>query len=176
VAFSYLADRRGSRDPRGRLHVPAVLPIATLVLLTGAFALLDAGPTQIALILAGGLTMTAAVGPVAAVVTDVVHPGLRATAISTVSVMQNLFGLAIGPLLTGLLADLYGLGNALAVMPAACGAAALAFWYGSNLCPGSGCHHRADHPAVTRRQQESGASRRRRPSASPCPAESGARS
>ena len=177
VGFSYLADRRGARDPRGRLHVPAVLAIVTLVLLTSAFALLDAGPTQIALILAGGLTMTAAVGPIAAVVTDVVHPGQRATAISTVSVMQNLFGLALGPLLTGLLADLYGLGNALAVMPAACGVAALAFWVRLEpLRPGPGCHRHADHPTVTRRQQESDASRRRRPSASPCPAESGARS
>jgi MFS transporter, Spinster family, sphingosine-1-phosphate transporter len=45
--------------------------------------------------------MTGAVGPVAGVVTDVVHPGLRATAISTVTVTQNLFGLAVGPVLTG---------------------------------------------------------------------------
>jgi MFS family permease len=142
VAFAHLADRRGSRDPRGRLQVPAVLAIATLVLLTSAFAFLDAGPTQIALILAGGLTMTAAVGPTAAVVTDVVHPGLRATALSTVAVMQNLFGLAIGPLLTGLLADRYGLENALAVMPAACGVAALAFWYGSN-------HYVRDRDSIT---------------------------
>jgi MFS family permease len=142
VAFAYLADRRGSQDPRGRLHVPAVLAIATLILLTSAFALIEAGPTQLALILAGGLTMTAAVGPVAAVVTDVVHPGLRATAISAVSVTQNLLGLATGPLLTGLLADRYGLGNALAVMPAACGVAALAFWYGSN-------HYVRDRDAVT---------------------------
>jgi MFS family permease len=131
VAFAYLADRLGFRDPRGRLRVPATLSMATLVMLTSAFTLLDAGPLQFALILTGGLTMTAAVGPVAAVMTDVVHPGLRATAISTVSVVQNLLGLAIGPLLTGLLADLYGLRNALAVMPAACGVAALAFWYSS---------------------------------------------
>jgi MFS family permease len=132
IAFAYLADRLGSGDPRARLRVPAVLSTATLVMLTSAFALLDAGPLQFALILTGGLTMTAAVGPVAAVMTDVVHPGLRATAIATVSVVQNLLGLAIGPLLTGLLADLYGLRNALAVMPAACGVAALAFWYASN--------------------------------------------
>jgi MFS family permease len=131
VAFAHLADRRASRDPRGRLRVSAVSSIATLVLLTTAFAMRDAGPLQIALILAGGLTMTAAVGPVAAVMTDVVHPGLRATAISTLTVVQNLLGLAIGPLLTGLLADLYGLPTALTVMPAACGVAAVAFWYGS---------------------------------------------
>jgi MFS transporter, Spinster family, sphingosine-1-phosphate transporter len=141
VAFAHLADRRGSRDPRARLRVPAVLSIATLALLTTAFTV-RAGPLQIALILAGGLTMTAAVGPVAAVMTDVVHPGLRATAISTLTVVQNLLGLAIGPLLTGLLADLYGLPTALTVMPAACGVAAVAFWYGSG-------HYVRDRDAVT---------------------------
>ena len=75
--------------------------------------------------------MTAAIGPVAAVVADVVHPGLRATALSTVVVVQNLFGLAVGPLLTGLLADRFGLPTALAVMPAVCAVAAMTFWYGS---------------------------------------------
>jgi hypothetical protein len=53
-----------------------------------------------------GLTVTGAVGPVVAVVTDVGQPGLRATAISTVTATQNLLGLAVGPVLTGLLADL----------------------------------------------------------------------
>src|SRR3954447_10443512 len=141
IAFAYVADRVGSRNPRGRLQVPAALSIASLVLLTTAFALLKPRALQFALILTGGLTMTAALGPVAAVMTDVVHPGLRATAISTVTVVQNLLGLAIGPLLTGLLADLYGLRNALALMPAACGVAALAFWYGSN-------HYADDRDAV----------------------------
>jgi MFS transporter, Spinster family, sphingosine-1-phosphate transporter len=66
------------------------------------------------------------------VVSDVVHPGLRATAISTAFVVQNLFGLAIGPLLTGLLADLYGLPVALALTPAACAlAAAIALFNGA---------------------------------------------
>jgi MFS transporter, Spinster family, sphingosine-1-phosphate transporter len=131
IAFARLADAIGARDPRGRLRVPAALSVVTLVLLTVAFAVLPPGPLQIALLLAGGTTVTASVGPVAAVATDVVQVGLRATAISTVAVVQNLFGLAVGPLLTGLLADRYGLPAALAVMPAACGVAALVLWYGS---------------------------------------------
>jgi MFS family permease len=131
IVFAYLADLAAARDPRGRLRVPAALSVVTLGLLTSAFALIDVGPWQIALIIAGGLTATAAVGPVAAVVADVVHPGLRATAIATVSVTQNLLGLAAGPLITGLIADSYGLPTALAVVPIAGGFAALAFWYGS---------------------------------------------
>jgi hypothetical protein len=77
VAFARMADRVGSQDSRGRLRVPAALSIATLVLLTSAFVFLDARSPQIGIILTGRVTMTAAVGPVAAVVTDVVHAGLR---------------------------------------------------------------------------------------------------
>ncbi|MDT7574648.1 MAG: transporter, Spinster family, sphingosine-phosphate transporter [Pseudonocardiales bacterium] len=132
IVFAYVADRAAARDRRGRLRVPAVLSVATFGLLTCAFAFVDPGPWQIALIIAGGLTATAPVGPVAAVVADVVHPDLRATAIACASVAQNLLGLAVGPVLTGVIADHYGLPAALTVIPTACGGAALAFWYGSH--------------------------------------------
>ncbi|MDN5750892.1 MAG: MFS transporter, partial [Pseudonocardia sp.] len=135
IAFAYVADRAAARDPRGRLRVPAALAVATAVLLATAFATLPPGPWQFALVVAGGLTATAAVGPVAAVATDVVRAGLRATAIGAVVVGRNLLGIAVGPLITGVLADLYGLPTALAVMPAACGVAALAFWSGSRRYP-----------------------------------------
>jgi MFS family permease len=60
-------------------------------------------------------------------VIDVVHPSVRATAASILSLIQNLFGLAGGPLLTGLLSDRYGLHVALAVVPAFCVLAAILF-------------------------------------------------
>ncbi|MCC6196465.1 MAG: MFS transporter, partial [Burkholderiales bacterium] len=75
---------------------------------------------QFALILAGGFMMAVNVGPIAAVVIDVVHPSVRATAASVLSLVQNLFGLAGGPLLTGLLSDRYGLAFALTVVPTFC--------------------------------------------------------
>jgi hypothetical protein len=50
---------------------------------------------------------------------------------STVSVRHTEpAGPRVGPLITGRLADRYGLPRARAVMPVACGVAALAFWYG----------------------------------------------
>ena len=61
--------------------------------------------------------MTVTVGPVGAVVIDVVTPEVRATAMSMITVSQNLFGMAVGPLITGVLSDSYGLGTALAVVP-----------------------------------------------------------
>ena len=52
---------------------------------------------------------------------------VRATAASVLSLVQNLFGLAGGPLLTGLLSDRYGLPFALAVVPLSCLVAAALF-------------------------------------------------
>jgi MFS family permease len=61
--------------------------------------------------------MSGTIGPAAAVVVDVVHPGIRATAASVLALTQNLLGLAVGPLLAGLLSDAYGLPFAMSVVP-----------------------------------------------------------
>ena len=50
--------------------------------MSAAFALLAPGKAQFALIVAGAVMMTGSIGPVAAVVVDVVHPGVRATGFS----------------------------------------------------------------------------------------------
>jgi MFS family permease len=86
--------------------------------MTFAFGILGPGPTQYALLVAGALLMTACIGPSGAVVTDVAHPAIRATAVSVLSLTQNLLGLAVGPVLTGFLSDMYGLAFAMAVVPA----------------------------------------------------------
>jgi MFS transporter, Spinster family, sphingosine-1-phosphate transporter len=131
ILFAHLADRGAARTPRARLLVPAVLAIVTAGLLSSTFAAVGPGLVQFLLLLVGGATMTAAVGPVSAVVVDVVHPALRATAISTMVVVQNLGGLAIGPVLAGWLSDRYGLTAALTAIPLLCIAAAGLFWSGS---------------------------------------------
>ncbi len=56
---------------------------------------------QFALILLGGFLMTCTVGPVSAIVIDVIHPGVRATGASVLALFQNLFGLAAGPFIAG---------------------------------------------------------------------------
>jgi len=131
IAFAHVADRAAVRNPRARLLVPAVLAMVSAGLLVTAFAAVGPGVVQFLLVVAGGATMTAASGPVAAVVVDVVHPALRATAISTMAAVQNLLGLAVGPVLAGWLSDLYGLTAALTVIPVLCVASAATFWYGS---------------------------------------------
>jgi MFS transporter, Spinster family, sphingosine-1-phosphate transporter len=120
IAFAHVADRAAVRNPRARLLVPAVLAMVSAVLLVTAFAAVGLGVVQFLLVVAGGATMTASSGPVAAVVVDVVHPALRATAISRMAAVQNLLGLAVGPILAGWLSDLYGLTAALTVIPLLC--------------------------------------------------------
>ena len=133
IGFAHVTDRAAVRRPRARLLVPAALAVLTAGLLTTAFAAVGPGVVQFLLILVGGATMTAAVGPVSAVVVDVVHPALRATAISTLTVVQNLVGLAIGPVLAGWLSDRYGLTAALAVLPLLCVVSAAMFCYGARF-------------------------------------------
>ncbi|WP_431776171.1 MFS transporter [Streptomyces cucumeris] len=131
IVFGHVADRCAVGRPRRRLMVPAVLAAVAWGLLFTAFGVLSPGGVQYALIVVAGLAVAAALGTAPAAVIDVVHPSVRATAVGMVTLVQNLFGLAIGPVLTGLLSDAFGLGTALAVMPLFCLAAAAVFWLGS---------------------------------------------
>jgi predicted MFS family arabinose efflux permease len=127
VIWSAVADRISVRNRRARLYVPATVAILTTLLLCPALALLPPGGTQYALLIAGGLFMAGTIGPIAAVVVDVTHPGLRATASAVLALTQNLIGLAGGPLLTGVLSDQYGLQAAMATAPLSCLLAAIMF-------------------------------------------------
>jgi len=127
LIWGVVADRLTPRFARARLFVPVVGAVLTTVFMGAAFGLLPPGNAQFALIIAGGLMMAVNVGPITAVVIDVVHPSIRATAASVLSLVQNLFGLAGGPLLAGLLSDKYGLPFALTVVPAFSLLAALFF-------------------------------------------------
>jgi MFS transporter, Spinster family, sphingosine-1-phosphate transporter len=116
-ALSVISDRASARFPTARLIVPAIAAFATTVFMCAAFFGFAPGQAQFVLILAGALVMAGSVGPTDAVVIDVTHPGLRATAVSVLSLTRNLFGLAGGPLLAGMLSDRYGLPVAMAVIP-----------------------------------------------------------
>jgi len=121
VVWGVIIDRAGARRPRAKLQAMALLCGMSLLLGT-AFGAQYIGleistSAQFALIAIGSLVMTCTVGPVAAVVIDVVHPGVRATGSSVLALFQNLFGLAAGPFIAGVLSDLLGLQQALALMP-----------------------------------------------------------
>jgi MFS transporter, Spinster family, sphingosine-1-phosphate transporter len=127
LLWSFVADRLSARIPSARLLVPAAAAVLTTLFMCAAFAGVPPGAAQFALIAAGGLVMAGSVGPTDAVVIDVIHPGLRATAVSILSLTRNLFGLAGGPLLAGALSDAYGLSFAMSVVPVLCLIAAVLF-------------------------------------------------
>lgn len=115
IVGGLLADRAGQRR---RLHFASACTLTSFVLLTTAFAI-PAGPAQMALLLAGTTLTGAHAGVVGAVIIDVIHPGLRATAIATLALSNNLLGLAPGPYLAGVISDATSLRTAMMVMPAA---------------------------------------------------------
>ena len=117
VIWGALVDRAGVRHPRRKFAVLALLCVATTVVLVAAFSLALEPPAQFALIVLGSFLATCTVGPVSAIVIDVIHPGVRATGCSVLALFQNLFGLAAGPFLTGVLSDAWGLVPALTAMP-----------------------------------------------------------
>ncbi len=122
VAWGAVVDRVGVKQPRNKLRAMAVLCVMALAVLMPTFgatgaSTTPAASTQFALIALGGFLMTCTVGPVSAVVIDVVHPGVRATGASVLALFQNLLGLAAGPFIAGVLSDAYGLATALSVIP-----------------------------------------------------------
>jgi len=102
---------------RRRLLVVAGLCLLTTLIFVLAFGVLPHGPGQFRLVLLGGFAMACTVGPIAAVVFDVIHPAMRATGAAVLSLTQNLLGLAVGPFLTGWLSDLWNLQIALTLVP-----------------------------------------------------------
>jgi MFS family permease len=117
VVWGAVVDRVGARRPRRKLAALALLCGISMAVLVVAFGLADGASWQFALIACGGFLATCTVGPVSAIVIDVVHPGVRATGSSVLALFQNLFGLAAGPFIAGLLSDAWGLTPALTATP-----------------------------------------------------------
>ena len=135
VAWGYAADRRAQRNARAKMTLPAGCLVVAALLLAPAFGFLPPGNLQFLAIAAGGFMMTAATGAIPSVAIDVIHPGLRASAAAMVAVVQNLFGLAAGPFLAGVLSDAVGLATALALMSLFCLASAAVLVAGARAYP-----------------------------------------
>jgi predicted MFS family arabinose efflux permease len=132
LVLGSVVDRAGVRRPGRRFSAVALLCLLAMVTLMFAFGSQHVGitlspATQFGVILLGGFLATCTVGPAAAIVLDLIHPGVRSTGASVLSLFQNLFGLAAGPFIGGLLSDAIGLENALALTPLACLLAAASF-------------------------------------------------
>lgn len=134
VVLGAIVDKVGARRQDNRFVAIAIMSLTTMLVLMFAFGARSLGVAltqngQFALILLGGFFATCTVGPAAAIVIDVIHPGVRSTGASILSLFQNLFGLALGPFLAGVLSDVMGLQMALTLTPLSCVLAAVAFLF-----------------------------------------------
>jgi MFS family permease len=76
------------------------------------------------------LLMAGTTGPAGAMVANLTHPSIHATAFATLTLVNNLLGLAPGPFVTGVLADHLGLMGAMQIIPLVALGAATAFAIG----------------------------------------------
>ncbi|BCQ26269.1 MFS transporter [Caballeronia sp. NK8] len=109
--------RVAQRKPRNKLPALSVLCVTTSVIFITAFGGHYTGDVQFRWIVVGAFFMNCTVGVVAGVAMDVIHPGMRSTGAAVLSLFQNMFGLAVGPFLAGILSDRWGLQHALALTP-----------------------------------------------------------
>ena len=130
IACGWGVDRLSRLHPRNKLRVPAVYAVAAFALLTTAFVL-PPGDLQYALILAGVFVAGGHCGAAGAVISEVTHPGLRATALAVLVLGNNLLGFAPGPVLVGVVSDAIGLKAAMTLAPVVCLLAATFFLLGA---------------------------------------------
>jgi MFS family permease len=129
IACGMASDRLlGTNAQRARLSTYFCLGSAVLV--GAAFALGQGAPQLVMLGLAMFLAASTA-GPAGAMVANLTPAALHGTAFAVLTLANNAFGLAPGPIVTGWLADRIGLLGALQLLPAASLAAALTFYLAS---------------------------------------------
>ncbi|MCY1426328.1 D-galactonate transporter [compost metagenome] len=121
-----LADRAGRKKPEKTLALAITFCLGACVLLMIAMRMAP-GAAQFSMVAVGIFFAAGSYGPAGAVVTNLVHTSIHATAIATLVLANNLLGGAPGPYLTGVLADRIGLLGALQWIPLISLAAALAF-------------------------------------------------
>jgi MFS family permease len=129
VVCGWMSDRFGKSSPPRKLTFAIALCLTCFVLLSIAFRQ-PTGAFQLAMIAAGMFVAAGTSGPAGAMVANLTHAAIHGTAFATLTLANNLLGLAPGPFVTGALADRFGLQTALQVIPCIGLAAALAFLIG----------------------------------------------
>ncbi len=104
VAGGWLADLVQRRRPEGRLLVAALgfLVGAPIVLIA---LLIHNLPLFIAVFVVGGISLTFCIGPLNAVIQDIIVPGMRATALGLTLLLAHLLGDAAAPTVIGAIAN-----------------------------------------------------------------------
>jgi MFS family permease len=129
VICGAVTDRVCRHSPPRKMAMAIVYCLTTAVILGVAFQLTP-GVTQLSVIGMGMFLVAGTAGPAGAMVANLTPTPIHATAFATLTLANNLLGLAPGPLLTGVLADHIGLLDAFKLVPCVALFAAVAFWIG----------------------------------------------
>lgn len=124
-----ITDRISRQRPQRKWNVAMIYSLTSSLLLLVALQL-PAGKAQLVLLGLAMLMVAGTTGPAGAMVANLTHPSIHATAFATLTLANNLLGLAPGPFITGMLADHIGLMGALHLVPLVSFAAAAAFAIG----------------------------------------------
>ncbi|MGS3150010.1 MFS transporter [Aeromonas sanarellii] len=128
ILCGMLSDRLCKARPDRKISLAIAYCLGSCVLLSLAFAL-PVGLAQILLICLGMFIATGTSGPAGAMVANLTHASIHGTAFATLTLANNLLGLAPGPFITGKVSDHIGLDNAFQLVPLISIAAALVFLY-----------------------------------------------
>lgn len=143
VVCGMVSDRLCRADGERKISLAIVCALLSCTAFSVGFSL-PAGPLQLACIALGMFLVSGTTGPAGAMVASLTHAAIHGTAFATLTLVNNLIGLAPGPLVAGVLADHLELNQALALVPLASIGSAVIFNYARS-------HYAAD---VLRQQQQ----------------------
>jgi predicted MFS family arabinose efflux permease len=147
IVCGWITDRLTRQLAIRKWTTAIVYSAMSLVFLGGAF-LVEPGKPQLLLLAIGIFFAAGVTGPAGAMVSNLTHESIRATAFGTLTLANNLLGLAAGPLITGILADRLGLETAMQIVPLAALGALIALVIGRRAYPAS--LHRVGGTAAAR--------------------------
>jgi predicted MFS family arabinose efflux permease len=136
IVCGTVTDRLSRQVALRKWTTAIVYSLVSLVSLGVGFSL-PAGGTQLLLLAVGVFFAAGASGPAGAMVANLTAESIRATALGTLTLANNLLGLAAGPLVVGILADRVGLVDAMKVMPLVAVASLVALLIGRKAYPAS---------------------------------------
>ncbi|MEV6360812.1 MFS transporter [Nocardia asteroides] len=134
VICGVITDRLGRAEMARKWTTAIVFCLISLISLGLGFAM-DTGAPQLVLLGIGAFFSGGSAGPTVAMVANLTHPSVRASAFGTLTLANSLLGLALGPFVVGVLADDLGLRDALRLTPLVSVFAVLALLLGRRVYP-----------------------------------------
>lgn len=128
IACGMLSDRLCRNAPARKFSLAIAYALSSCALLSLAFSM-PHGTPQLVMIGLGMLLAAGTSGPAGAMVANLTPLPIHGTAFAMLTLVNNLLGLAAGPLVTGLLADQLGLAKAFQLVPLISVAAAAVFYF-----------------------------------------------